>query len=59
MVDHVDVDVVDCRLYICLILNVLYITKLQYAIEATKKENEEYEKTIEELRCKNFFQRSI
>ena len=45
---------IDCRLYVCLILNFLYILELQYVIEATKKEKEEYEETVEELRCKNF-----
>ena len=48
---------IDCRLCTCLIFNLLYILKLQSAIEAVKKENEKYEKIIEELRCKNFLQR--
>ena len=35
-----------CILYVCLILNLLYILELQSVIEAKKKEKEKYEKTI-------------
>ena len=46
---------IDCRLYVCLILNFLYILELQYVIEATKKEKKGYGKTIKNLTAKISF----